>query len=80
MHFLRSDLSVLPANVWIWSHKGGGATEGEQAIELSFGEGHRLSRWMAEWWGTASLTGAAHAQSQALDEVRDVRRKLGTGQ
>lgn len=78
MPFLRSDLSVLPANVLIRIHKGGGATEAEQAIELSFGEG--LAGWMAEWWGTASLTGAMYAQSQALDEVSDVRRELGTGQ
>lgn len=69
MHFLRSDLCVLPANVLIRIHKGGGATEGEQAIELSFGEGRPLSGWMAEWWGTASLPGGMHAQSQALDEA-----------
>lgn len=69
MHFLRSDLCVLPANVLIWIHEGGGATEGEQAIELSFREGHLLSAWMAEWWGTASLTGGMRAQSQALDEA-----------
>lgn len=69
MHFLRSDLCVLPANVLIRIREEGGATEGEQAIELSFREGHLLSAWMTEWCGTASLTGGMHAQSQALDEV-----------
>lgn len=69
MYFLRSDLCVLPANVLIRIHKGRGATEGEQAIELSFGEGYLLSGWMVEWWGTRSLAGGMRAQNQALDKV-----------